>query len=325
MEQLSDRERFHRTVRWQPTDRLPLWSDPVPDETWARWCESQSDPKRQIEEAFLFDRYRVHWFHVGPLLPAPLRGKDDDLDRRAQAFSLSAVPNRVNLTPSLQRGEEEVPTGIWVSRGFFQTLGVEDWATLCQVLYALFDQPQKVQKVVENSVQLVLYQLSRMPATETVDFAVINEPIASFHRPVLSPELYRRFCFRPYRLMIDYLMAKGVGLVIVETYGFVEPLIPIWLDLGVGGLWCHHANASGMDYRMVRRRYGRPLILFGGIDSRSLLGGAREIEKAVEQIAPLVKQGGCLPFLDDKVRPNISFDAYRYYRQRLQMIVLSPH
>ncbi|MCS7224058.1 MAG: hypothetical protein NZ959_05820 [Armatimonadetes bacterium] len=320
MNRLTDRERFLKAVRWQELDRPPLWADGVQEETWVAWSVTHPNARKELEEQFLWDRCQVIPMHLGPMVPCPLTGREDDWDRRAEAFQIEKAPHE--LVPKIAASQDlSVPAGVWVSRGFFLTLGVEDWTTLCQVLFAVYDQPRQVQKVIEKAVNLVLYQLDRLPTDVVVDFAVISEPIASFHQPVLSPVLYRRFCGEPYRLLVDRLKARGVALVLVETYGYVEPLIPIWLEMGIGGLWCHHANAAGMDYRILRKKYGRELVLFGGIDARCLLKGRIDMEQAVRRALSLIESGGYLPFLDDKVRPNIPFDAYRHYRATLDEMV----
>jgi uroporphyrinogen decarboxylase len=156
----------------------------------------------------------------------------------------------------------------------------------------------------------------------TPEFALLNEPIASFHAPVISPTHYRRFALPHLRRLVERLRMAGTGAIVVQVYGQVEALIPLWLEAGVNTLWCYHAWAARMDYLGLRRHYGKELRLIGGIPAVAVLQGQATIEEALRStVAPLLEQGGFLPMLDDRVRANVPYRNYRYYRTRLERLV----
>ena len=65
-------------------------------------------------------------------------------------------------------------------------------------------------------------------------------------------------------------------------------------------------------------------LLIGGAPawSRRLKRIDTLIDEALRRIvAPLLEQGGYLPLLDDRVRTNVSYEHYRYYRTRLQQLL----
>lgn len=79
--------------------------------------------------------------------------------------------------------------------------------------------------------------------------------------------------------------------------------------------------AAGNDVHAARKRSGRDLILFGGIDKRALSGGPAAIDRELERIArPLLAQGGYFPILAHYAPPDISVGNYLYYKRRLKSL-----
>ena len=79
--------------------------------------------------------------------------------------------------------------------------------------------------------------------------------------------------------------------------------------------------AAGNDIHAARRRYGKNLILFGGIDKRALADGPQAIDRELERVArPLLAQGGYFPILDHYAPPDISFENYLYYKRKLKSL-----
>lgn len=76
-----------------------------------------------------------------------------------------------------------------------------------------------------------------------------------------------------------------------------------------------------MDYRDLRREYGRDLRLIGGIDLDVLRYNNETIRREVEEKVPeLVTDGGYVPLADGRIRKDISFENYVYYRRLLEQV-----
>jgi len=154
-----------------------------------------------------------------------------------------------------------------------------------------------------------------------VDFATFSEPIGGSDGPLLSPATYRRFVLRSYRPILDALRRGGVETVIFLTYANARALLPAVLEAGFDGLWACEAETGAMDYRSLRRRFGRRLRLIGGIDLDVLLQGKAAIRREIEtKIPPLLAQGGYVPLADGRVRTNVPLENYLYYRRLLAEI-----
>jgi uroporphyrinogen decarboxylase len=62
--------------------------------------------------------------------------------------------------------------------------------------------------------------------------------------------------------------------------------------------------------------------LIGGIDTSVLYRGEDAVRRAVEGVLPLVDRGGFIPLLNGRVRADVPFSTYRFYRQTLETLVL---
>jgi uroporphyrinogen decarboxylase len=155
-------------------------------------------------------------------------------------------------------------------------------------------------------------------ALQTVQFDYFNffEDCAGKGGPLYGPGIFERFFRKPYTRIIDALRRGGVKSIWLDCDGDPLPLVPLWMDVGVNCLWPLE-QASGMDPRMLRKKFGRDLILAGGIDKMEIAKGRKAIDAELEaKIPPLLEQGGYIPFLDHAVPPDISYADFMYYIER---------
>ena len=62
--------------------------------------------------------------------------------------------------------------------------------------------------------------------------------------------------------------------------------------------------------------------ILGGIDKRALAKGKEAIDEELEKKVPfMLKSDGYIPTIDHLVSPDISFDDFKYYREKLREIV----
>jgi uroporphyrinogen decarboxylase len=86
-------------------------------------------------------------------------------------------------------------------------------------------------------------------------------------------------------------------------------------------LWACEVNVEAMDYRDLRREFGRHLRLIGGIDLDALRQDKEAIRREVEEkVPPLVTDGGYVPLADGRVRVDVPFENYVFYRKLLERV-----
>jgi len=112
-------------------------------------------------------------------------------------------------------------------------------------------------------------------------------------------------------------------LIMVDSDGRVQELLPIFLEAGVDGI--HPCEmAAGSDPVLLRREHPR-CALMGGMDKRAIASGRDGIDAELRRIAPLLEDGAYIPMLDHFVPPDVSYRDYLYYVERRRELLNRPH
>ncbi|MEK7400456.1 MAG: uroporphyrinogen decarboxylase family protein [Candidatus Poribacteria bacterium] len=216
--------------------------------------------------------------------------------------------------------DRDYALGIWTGsfygwpRGF---MGVELLSTM------FYDDPMLVHEICEHIADFVIEMITPILKQIKLDFAFIWEDMGAKSGPLCSPKTYSEFMLPPLKRVTDILHQYGVDIIIIDSDGNNDPLIPLWIDGGVTGLRPFEI-ASDSDPVQIRKKYGN-LIIQGGIDKRALSKGKADIEREVLSKVPwLCLQGGYFPQVDHLVPPDVSLDNYKYYSQLVKSVVDDP-
>ena len=195
-----------------------------------------------------------------------------------------------------------------------------EWMGTEGVSYAWYDQPGLMHEMMEFIAEFTIEVSRPVLAEVTPDYIFINEDMAMKNGPLLSPRAYRTFIFPHMRRLVDFYKRSGVPYVIVDTDGNSEPLIPLLMEAGVDGLWPLE-RASDMDPLLIRRKYGRDLRLWGGVDKRELTKDKAAIDTHLRSLAPLITDGGFIPTVDHLVPPDVPLENFYYYMEQKQRLL----
>ena len=177
------------------------------------------------------------------------------------------------LAAAHKPAREEWPRKCWADRwgGFFGSLrnlmGVEN---LCMAFY---DQPRLVERMMEERAERIMEITAEVLKHTRFDVFWFWEDMAYNGGPLVGPDLFRKFAFRHYRRVCEWLRSQGIEHIGLDSDGRITSLIPLWLDAGIDHLWPFEVQ-SGMDVVAVRRQYGNRLGIMGGIDKRVLAKGS---------------------------------------------------
>ena len=153
-----------------------------------------------------------------------------------------------------------------------------------------------------------------------LDFVYVWEDIAFNNGPLVSPRLFEEFITPYYKQVTGFLKEHGIDIIFVDTDGDCQLLIPGFLEAGVTGLYPLEVRA-GMDIVELRKQYPR-LLMQGGLDKTKVAEGRRAIDVELEAKLPfMLSRGGYIPFCDHMVPPDVSWDNFLYYRERVRQYV----
>jgi len=155
-----------------------------------------------------------------------------------------------------------------------------------------------------------------------VEAVVFSEPIGGNHGPLISPRMYQDFVLKSYAPVLEVIRRHRVQTIILRAYANERVLLPTMVEFGINCLWACETNPEAMDYRLIRREFGKGLRLIGGIDTDILRYQKEDIQRELEEkVLPLLPEGGFLPLADGRVREDMSFENYVYYRSLLEELV----
>jgi uroporphyrinogen decarboxylase len=355
---MNDRERLLRTLRYESVDRVPYrWFGAWP-ETVDRWRREGYDPDNP---PFQLDRWDWHggWFFPHPPFAHQVVEEDAEtvlyinhegiLMRERREYQHSSMPQfvrfpvetradfrrfwkeRMQPDPGARLGPDwkeklaafrsrDFPLIVIADRwgGFFGPLrnlvGVEKLCTL------FYDDPAFVEEMMDADADFIIALMERILEHTDIDVFGFWEDMAYKTGPLLGPELARRYMLPRYRRVVDFLRSRGVEFISLDSDGDISKLIPVWLDAGIDILYPFESQA-GMDVLQVRREYGRDLRLWGGVDKRVAAWGPEAIDAELARVAPLVREGGYVPFPDHSFPPDVPYAGYCYFMEALANIL----
>lgn len=193
----------------------------------------------------------------------------------------------------------------WFARELMGTEGLS---------YAFYDQPSLVHEICEHHADFLIEAARPVLEHTTIEYVCLNEDMAMKSGPLLSPRTFREFIFPRLKRVVEFYKGHGTRYFCIDTDGNPEPLIPMLLDAGVDAIWPLE-RAAGQDPLLLRRRYGRSLRLWGGVDKRVLTQGPQAIEAHLRTLIPLIEEGGFIPTVDHTVPPDVSWSNFQHYME----------
>lgn len=222
-----------------------------------------------------------------------------DLDARVASWKKRTCP--------LVLGENCAANGFyWRAR---------EWMGTENLSYAWYDQPDLMHEMMEFYADFIIETSRPVLEKINVEYFVLNEDMAMKGGPLLGPETFRTFIFPHLKRMISFFKSRGVRYIAVDSDGDPTPLIPLLMDAGVDILWPIE-RASEVSPQQWRKRFGRSLRLWGGVDKRVLWQGWEAIKAHLREFAPLIEEGGFIPTIDHVVSPEASWDDFKFYMEK---------
>ncbi|MCZ7551813.1 MAG: uroporphyrinogen decarboxylase family protein [Anaerolineales bacterium] len=303
-------------------DRAPLFAEGLRKDVLATWRGQGMPRNAALPRLFLMDKREEVEAHLWPIpMPATWPTNLDEVEeysRRLDPDDPKRLPKNWSRVITKWRRGAQVRM-LYVHHGFFESAGVEGWSRFHELMYLVKDDPAVIRQMLDLQGQLNARLVARMLEEVEVEAAVFSEPIGANHGPLISPEMYRELALPGYQPILAVLRDHRVRTIILRTYANCRALIPALLEAGFNCLWAVEVFGYEMDYRELRREFGTDLRLIGGIDLDVLREGKEAIRREVEtKVPPLLAQGGYAPLADGRVRADVPWENYRYYRKLLE-------
>jgi Uroporphyrinogen decarboxylase (URO-D) len=321
---MTSRERFREIMRYGKPDRVPYFEEGIRDEVLSRWRTQGLASDADLSQMFPSDQREELIVDLEPL-PRPRKWPTSrrELDahrRRLDPDDPRRLPKGWAKSLRAWKARDHVLM-LRVHRGFFLSMGVADWSRFSEVIRLLITNPQFVRDAMAIQADFAARLADKVLREVEIDAAIFTEPIGGNDRPLISPQMYEDFVLASYEPVFAVLRRHRVETNVFRTFANSRLLIPSVLKGGFNCLWACEVNVDAMDYRDIRRDFGRGFRLIGGIDLDALRRGKEAIRREIEEkVPPLLTEGGYVPLADGRVREDVPFENYVYYRQLLERV-----
>jgi uroporphyrinogen decarboxylase len=191
---------------------------------------------------------------------------------------------------------------------------IHNWIGFKNISIAFHSNPEWIADMMDTLVELWISLIRKTLRNTRVDFAGWWEDMCYNHGPFISPKHFEEFMVPRYKQVTDTLKEYGVNLNILDCDGKIAYLIPGWLKAGINCLFPLEAKCN--NPYILRETFGKKILFIGGIDKNSLVEGKKSIDKELDRLTPLLKQGGYIPMVDHLVPPEVSLPTFRYYLKK---------
>jgi uroporphyrinogen decarboxylase len=187
------------------------------------------------------------------------------------------------------------------------------------VSYLQVDDPQLYEECI-NAIADVTYMIVKKTLETGVklDFGHFWEDVCFRTGPLIQPEVFRDKVGKHYRRIADECNKYGIDILSVDCDGFIEDLIPVWLDNGVNIMLPIEYGAWEYDFSSMRKKFGKELRGIGNINKHALARDKKAVDKEVERARRLVDLGGFVPCLDHRIAIDAEWDLVRYYCDKMK-------
>lgn len=298
-------------------------SDGIPVVEWATWWKLTRDSWAQqgvpagtdLEQYFGLDRLRQIWvrpigrgaptpaFHGGPIMK-------DEHDYQQLLPFLYQVPEFAAEKMAQWRKEQETGESVlwftlegpfWYPRKLF---GIQEH------LFAFYDYPDLMKRMNEDLAEFNIKVISAICEHYKPDFMTFAEDMSYNHGPMISYDLMDEFMAPFYRRVVPELKRRGI-IPIIDSDGFIEPLIPWFKDVGIEGI-LPLERMAGVDVNRIREQFP-DWRMIGGFDKTVMHKGEAAIRAELERIKPAVLAGYYIPSCDHQTPPAVSVADYQLY------------
>jgi uroporphyrinogen decarboxylase len=190
---------------------------------------------------------------------------------------------------------------------------LRSWVGTEKLSVLFYDDPALVEEMIEFNAEFLLALVERALREVQFDYFNFFEDCAGKGGPLYGPQLFRTFFLKPYQRIMERMRKAGIRSFWLDSDGDTEALIPLWMEAGINCHWPLE-QASGMDPVRLKKKFGKDLVLCGGLDKIELAKGREAIERELHRkIPPLLEMGGYIPHIDHAISPELSYDNMLYY------------
>ena len=231
-----------------------------------------------------------------------------EMKKRYDPADPSRLPEDIVSVGAKLRGRTHA-VGIGVNGPFWQ---LREWMGMENLCMAFLEQPDFVGEMIDFWSDFILALFDRFLPHVDIDSVHISEDMAFKAHSMISPALTREFLMPVYKKWSKKLKQHGVPILDMDSDGYIEELVPIWIESGINV--CDPIEvAAHNDIVKFRNIFGTDMAYQGGVDKREMAKGGQALVDEIKRVSAVLETGGYIPSCDHGIPHDVSFDNYRQY------------
>lgn len=145
--------------------------------------------------------------------------------------------------------------------------------------------------------------------SKDIDAIFIGEDMAGSNGPLISPSMFREFCFDAMKCRIDN-MKKYNDKVFLHCCGKTLSYMDMFIEAGID---CYQSlqTGTGMELDYLQKRYGKDICFWGGVAIESLISGSMDdVRCDVRKAIANCKEGGFILGPSHSVAYGTKYDNF---------------
>jgi uroporphyrinogen decarboxylase len=262
-----------------------------------------ANPERELPDGSLYDEWGITWKHLGEgqhfiNSGGPFYGQEPD-PALVEKFSWPDPldPGRFRtLRSQAETHRQRTDAAIILVLGVGLVHQIQFMRGYAASLEDLIVAPDFVQAFMERYADFWVRMTERAlrEVGDLVDLAMFGDDLGTQQGPVMNPALYRRL-IKPYHAQMVQTIKRFGKPVLLHSCGSVAAFIPDLVEAGFDALHPIQVSAKDMDSAELKRKYGRDITFWGGVDTQRVLplGTPQEVREEVrKRITDLGPGGG---------------------------------
>jgi hypothetical protein len=198
---------------------------------------------------------------------------------------------------------------------------IRNWLGMVNLSYLQVDDEDLFLEIVQTVAGLAFRNTEYILKTGAkFDFAHFWEDICFKNGPLISPAVFAEVIGPHYKRITDLVRSFGIDIISVDCDGWIDALIPVWLENGVNTMFPIEVGTWNSSIAPWREKFGRELRGVGGMNKTVFGRDRAAIHREIERLKPLVEAGGYIPCPDHRIPPDAEWDNVRYYCDRMRSV-----
>lgn len=352
MYKMTTKERISRIYEHKEADRVPIWDSPWAG-TLKRWHREGMPEGIDYRDYFDIDKTQYIGVDITPQYESRIleetenykiyttkwgttqkEFKNDDSTPEFLSFKVNTPEKwfeaKQRMVPSRDRipwdylsanYKKWVEDGSWIVGGLWFGFDVtHSWMVGTEtLLVALIEEPDWCVDMFNHYLDVNLALLDMVwEAGYRFDCIQWPDDMGYKHSQFFSIKTYRELLKPVHKRAIEWAHQKGIKAHL-HSCGDINPLIPELIDIGLDALNPIEVKA-GMDPIGIKKKYGKDLVLHGGINAL-LWDDIEAISSNIEEIVPILKESGGYIFSTDHSIPNnVSLESFRHVINQIKRV-----